>query len=109
MGKDHLRHAKKVGECIRGHGKISLCSAFLMEVIQQSKDVLDDAAITDIIKSCNVIKNEKVQQAKRKAKGQAQKSKKQDKIEKAKAKKMQDELFGDSNQYDEYDEYGEAY
>jgi len=22
---------------------------------------------------------------------------------------MQDELFGDSNKYDEYDEYGEAY
>merc|ERR1712232_1384239 len=106
--KDHLRHAKKVGECMQGHGKINLCAAFLKEVIQQSKDVLDDAAITDIIKSCNVIKNEKVQQAKRKVKGQAQKSKKQDKIEKAKAKKMQDELFGDSNQYDEYDEYGEA-
>merc|ERR1712071_296055 len=63
--KDHLRHAKKVGECIQGHGKINLCSAFLKEVIQQCKDVLDDDAITDIIKSCNVIKNDKVQQSKR--------------------------------------------
>lgn len=56
-----------------------------------------------------MIKNEKVQQAKRKTKGQAQKSKKQDKQEKAKAKKVQDDLFGDSNQYDAYDEYGETY
>ena len=39
----------------------------------------------------------------------AGKSKKQDKIEKAKAKKVQDEIFGDSNQYDEYDEMGEQY
>jgi hypothetical protein len=42
-------------------------------------------------------------------KGQAGKSKKQEKIEKAKAKKIQDELFGDSNQFDEYDQYGESY
>merc|ERR1712003_97709 len=107
--KDHMKHARKVADAMKDHGKIHLAALFIKEVIQQSKDVLDDAAITDIIKSCNVIKNEKVQQAKRKVKGQAQKSKKQDKIEKAKAKKMQDELFGDSNQYDEYDEYGEAY
>ena len=101
-----------MNQCIllqQGHGKIHLASIFIKEVISQSKDVLDDAAITDIIKSCNVIKNEKVQASKRKVKGQAQKSKKQDKIEKAKAKKMQDDLFGDSNQYDEYDEYGESY
>ena len=94
---------------IQGHGKIHLASIFIKEVISQSKDVLDDAAITEIIKSCNVIKNEKVQQAKRKVKGQATKSKKQEKAEKAKAKKIQDEIFGDSNQYDEYDAYGESY
>lgn len=107
--KDHMKHARKVADAMKGHGKIHLASIFIKEVISQSKDVLDDAAITDIIKSCNVIKNEKVQASKRKVKGQAQKSKKQDKIEKAKAKKMQDDLFGDSNQYDEYDEYGESY
>jgi len=107
--KDHMKHARKVADCMKGHGKIHLASIFIKEVIQQSKDVLDDAAITDIIKSCNVIKNEKVQQAKRKVKGQAQKSKKQEKIEKAKAQKIQNEIFGDSNQYDEYDEYGEEY
>jgi hypothetical protein len=50
-----------------------------------------------------------VQASKRKVKGQAQKSKKQEKIEKAKAKKIQDDLFGDSNQYDDYDEYGQDY
>eukprot|EP00536_Pseudo-nitzschia_multiseries_P003858 jgi/Psemu1/323202/estExt_fgenesh1_pg.C_610013 len=107
--KDHMKHARKVADCMKGHGKIHLASIFIKEVIQQSKDVLDDAAITEIIKTCNVIKNEKVQQSKKKVKGQAQKSKKQEKVEQAKAKQLQNELFGDSNQYDEYDEYGEAY
>lgn len=107
--KDHLRHAKKVGECMQGHGKINLCAAFLKEVIQQSKDVLDDDAITDIIKSCNVIKNEKVQQAKRKVKGQAQKSKKSDKAAKKKAKEIHDDVFGDNDNYDEYDDMGGAF
>lgn len=78
-------------------------------MIEQSKDLLDDDAITDIIKTCNVVKNEKIQAAKRKVKGQAQKSKKQDKVEQLKAKKMTDDIFGDSNKYDTYDEIGEAY
>jgi translation initiation factor 3 subunit J len=82
---------------------------FLKEAISQSKDVLDDDAISDIIKTCNVIKNEKVQEAKKKVKGQAQKSKKVDKGAVAKAKKIQNETFGDSNAYDDYDEVGEAY
>jgi len=107
--KDHLRHAKKVGECIQGHGKVSLCSAFLNEVIQQCKDVLDDDAITEIIKSCNVIKNEKVQQAKRKVKGQAQKSKKVDKVQKKKALDIHNDVFGDNDNYDQYDDIGGAY
>jgi translation initiation factor 3 subunit J len=81
----------------------------LKELIQQSADVLDDDAITDIIKTCNVIKNEKVQAGKRKVKGQAQKSKKTDKVAAAKAKKVQEEIFGDSNKYDTYDEIGEDY
>lgn len=83
-----------------------MVSVFLKEVIQQSKDVLDDDAITDIIKTCNIIKNEKVQQSKRKSKGQAQKSKKQDKEEKVKAQKVMNETFGDNNAYDRYDEMG---
>lgn len=107
--KDHLKHARKVGQCIKGHGKVHLCSAFLKECIQECKDVLDDAAITEIIKACNVIKNEKVAAAKRKVKGQAQKSQKRDKVAEAKAKKLANELYGDSNQYDAYDEYGEQY
>lgn len=107
--KDHMKHARKVADAMKDHGKIHLAAIFINEVIQQSKDVLDDAAISEIIKSCNVIKNEKVQAAKRKVKGQAGKSKKQEKIEKAKAKKIQDDLFGDSNQFDEYDQYGESY
>ena len=93
----------------QGHGKIHLTTIFLKEVIQQSKDVLDDDAITDIIKTCNVIKNEKMQQQKRKVKGQAQKSKKVDKAAQAKAKKIADETFGDSNKYDVYDEIGDDY
>ena len=139
--KDHLRHAKKVGECIqvswlsfcscddqfkslfaigdsqlisipiyeKGHGKINLCSAFLKEVIQQCKDVLDDDAITDIIKSCNVIKNDKVQQAKRKVKGQAQKSKKSDTVAKKKAMDIHNDVFGDNDNYDKYDDIGGQY
>jgi translation initiation factor 3 subunit J len=81
----------------------------LKEVIQQCRDVLDDDAITDIIKSCNVIKNEKVQQAKRKVKGQAQKSKKADKAEKKKAMAIHNDVFGDNDNYDEYDQIGGAY
>lgn len=107
--KDHLRHAKKVGECIQGHGKVNLCAAFLKEVIEQSKDILDDDAITDIIKSCNVIKNEKVQQSKRKVKGQAQKSKKTDKAAKKKAMDINADVFGDNDNFDEYDDMGGAY
>jgi translation initiation factor 3 subunit J len=86
-----------------------LATIFLKEVIEQSKDLLDDDAITDIIKTCNVIKNEKVQQAKRKSKGQAQKAKKQDKQEKVKAQKVANDTFGDSNIYDKYDEIGDNY
>lgn len=107
--KDHLRHAKKVGECIQGHGKINLCSAFLKEIISQCKDVLDDDAITDVIKTCNVIKNEKVQESKRKVKGQAQKSKKVDKVSKKKALDIHNDVFGDNDNYDAYDDMGGAY
>jgi translation initiation factor 3 subunit J len=81
----------------------------LKEVLSESKDVLDDDAITDIIKTCNVIKNEKVAEAKRKVKGQAQKSKKKDKVAEAKAKKMAEELYGANDKFDEYDEYGAQY
>jgi translation initiation factor 3 subunit J len=72
--------------------------------------VLDDDAITDIIKTCNVIKNEKVQATKRKVKGQAQKAQKRDKAAEAKARKMQNELYGDSDaKIDKYDNYGADY
>jgi translation initiation factor 3 subunit J len=107
--KDHLKHARKVAECIRGHGKIHLASAFMKELIQQSKDVLDDDAIAEIIKTCNVIKNEKVQAAKRKVKGQAQKSKKVDKSAELKARKLQVETFGDNDFHDDYDQIGHDY
>lgn len=107
--KDHLMHAKKVSQCIAGHGKTHLATAFLKECVQGCKDVLDDDAISDLIKVMNVIKNEKVQAQKRKVKGQAQKSKKQDKVVTAKAQKIQSDLFGDSNKYDEYDDMGAQY
>lgn len=83
--------------------------AFFKECIQESKDVLDDDGISEIIKLCNVVKNEKVQAAKRKVKGQAQKSKKKDKAEEKKAKKMAIELYGDNEQFDDYDNYGAQY
>jgi len=107
--KDHLKHARKVAECLRGHGKIHLASTFFKEAIQQSKDVLDDDAIQDIIKTCNVIKNEKVQAAKRKVKGQAQKSKKVDKSAELKARKLQVETFGNNDFHDDYDQMGHDY
>jgi len=107
--KDHLKHARKVSQCLKGHKKIHLASAFFKECLSESKDVLDDDAITEIIKTCNVIKNEKVATAKRKVKGQAQKSKKKDKAAEAKAKKMAVELYGDNERFDDYDEYGAEY
>jgi len=107
--KDHMKHARKVATCMKDHGKVHLAGIFFKEVLQQSKDVLDDNTISDIIKTCNVIKNEKVQQAKKKVKGQAQKSKKQDKAEKAKAKQLHDEVFGDNDVYDDYDAVGDDY
>lgn len=73
------------------------------------KDLLDDDAITDVIKTCNVIKNEKVAASKRKVKGAAQKSKKVDKAAEKKAKQIQAELYGDNDQYDEYDDMGADY
>ena len=95
--KDHLKHARKVSEAIKSHGKIHLSAAFIKEVLQETKDILDDAAISDIIKICNVIKNEKVQAAKRKVKGQASKSKKADKVAEMKARQLQVETFGDND------------
>jgi len=64
-----------------------------------------------IIKVCNVIKNEKAAKAKlqSKKKGQAQKSKKIDKAAEKKAKKMSEDLFGDNDQYDNVDDYGANY
>ena len=86
-----------------------MATTFLKECIQESKDALDDDAITEIIKVCNVIKNEKVAAAKKKVKGQAQKSKKKDKAAEKKAKQMAVELYGDNDQFDDYDQYGADY
>jgi len=107
--KDHLKHARDVAAAMKKHGKIHFASSFIRELLEQSSTLLDDAAITDIIKTCNVIKNEKVQQAKRKSKGQAQKSKKVDKAAEAKARQIQVETFGDNDLYDNYDAIGESY
>ena len=94
----------------KDHGKIYWTKAFIDELIKQSKDTLDAEALADIVKTCNVLKNEKVQAAKRKVKGQAQKAQaKRDKQKELEAQKKQAELFGDSNQYDEYDQIGEDY
>lgn len=107
--KDHLKHARMVAKCMKGHGKIHLATSFFKECLTESNDVLDDDAITEIIKACNVIKNEKVAAAKRKVKGQAQKSKKKDKVKEAAAKKIQKETFGDNDYVDEYDGYADEY
>lgn len=106
--KDHLKHAMKVAQGLKAHGKIYLAATFFKECLKESKDMLDDDAITEIIKVCNVIKNEKVQATKRKVKGQAQKAKK-DKVAEAKAKQMAIELYGDNDKFDDYDEIGAQY
>jgi translation initiation factor 3 subunit J len=106
--KEHLKHARKVAECLRGHGNVHYTSAFFKELIQQSKDVLDEESVAELVKTLNVIKNDKVQAAKRKVKGQAQKAKK-DKGAEAKARKVQVETFGDNDQFDNYDTFGEDY
>merc|ERR1712183_278410 len=106
--KDYLKHARNTAAVMKSNGKIHLTAAFFKECIQQSKDVLDDDAVSDLIKTLNVIKNEKVAAAKKKVKGQAQKAKK-DKVAEAKAKKIHEETFGDSNEYDRFDEIGDQY
>jgi len=88
------------------HSNTHFAAAFFKELIQGSKDLLDDGAISEIIKTCNVIKNEKVQASKRKVKYQAQKSSKRDKTAEAKARKVQVDLYGDNDDYDEVDDYG---
>lgn len=106
--KDHLKHGRKVAECFKGHKNVYYTTSFFKEAIQQSKDILDDDAVTELIKTLNVIKNDKVTAAKRKVKGQAQKAKK-DKAAEARARKIQIETFGDNDQYDEYDAIGDQY
>merc|ERR1712176_1234239 len=101
--KDYLKHARTTATAMKNNGKIHLTAAFFKECIQQSKEVLDDDAVSDLIRTLNVIKNEKVAAAKKKVKGQAQKAKK-DKAAEAKAKKIYEDTFGDSNMYDKYDE-----
>lgn len=108
--KDHLKHARKVAQCIKSHGKIPFATAFLKECIQECSSVLDDDAVSDIIKLCNIIKNDKIAAAKSKAKIQAQKAaKKKDKAAEAAAKKMTDEIFGETKNFDEIDEMAARY
>ena len=105
----HHTHSHISLSSFQEHGKVHLAAAFLKEAISECKDVLDDAAISDIIKGCNVIKNDLMQAAKRKVKFQAQKSKKVDKGAEAKARKLQVELYGDNDDYDDYDQVGQDY
>lgn len=81
----------------------------MKEAIGECKDVLDDAAIGDIIKTCNVIKNKKMQASKRKVKYQANKSAKRDKAAEAKARQLQIDLYGENDDYDDYDAIGHDY
>ena len=95
---------------LQDHGKIYWTKALIDELIKESKDTLDPDALADIIKTCNVLKNDKMQAAKRKVKGQAQKAQaKRDKQKELEAQKKQAELFGDSDLYDEYDQMGQQY
>jgi len=64
----------------------------------------------DIIRLCNTIKNDKIAEAKAKAKGQAQKTaKKRDKVAEAAAKKLAEELYGDNDRFDRIDAIASKY
>ena len=90
--KDHLKHAQNLSEALKAHGKIHFATTFFKEAINMSKDVLDDDAVSELIKSLNILKNEKVKETKRKVKGQAQKAKR-DKKKEAEARKIQVETL----------------
>lgn len=106
----HLKHARKVADAMRVHGKVYWTKALIDELIKESKDFLDADSLADIVKTCNVLKNDKMQAAKRKVKGQAQKAQaKRDKQKELDTQKKQAELFGESNEYDDYDKFGEEY
>jgi Translation initiation factor eIF3 subunit len=107
--KDHLKYARTVATALSTQSQVHWTTAFYKEALQQSSTVLDEDAIADLIKTLNVMKNDKVAAAKRKVKGQAQKSKKVDKVAEIKARKIQTETFGDNDQYDKYDTIGEQY
>jgi len=108
--KDHLKHAKAVGKCVKEHGKPHLALAMFREMLNECSSVLDDDSLNDLGKSLNVIRNTKIAEAKKLAqkKTAAQKPKK-DKSAEAKAKKEKEDLFGDNDVYDEYDDYGAQY
>jgi Translation initiation factor eIF3 subunit len=76
--KDHLKYARTVATALAKHGQIHWRTAFYKEALSQSTAVLDEDAISELIKMLNVMKNDKVAAQKRKVKGQAQKSKKVD-------------------------------
>lgn len=107
--KDHLKHARTVGTVLTKHGQIHWSTAFFKEALTQSTNALDEDAIAELIKTLNVMKNDKVIAAKRKVKGQAQKAKKVDKAAEVKARKIQVETFGDNDRFDKYDTIGENY
>jgi translation initiation factor 3 subunit J len=107
--KDHLKHARKIGGEVKKHKKVHLTAAFLKELINECKDVLDDDSITEIIKACNVIKNDKLTAAKKTVKGAASKAKKKDKAAEAKAKKITNEMYGGTDEYDNVDAMAHAY
>jgi Translation initiation factor eIF3 subunit len=107
--KDHLKYARTVATALAKHGQIHWRTAFYKEALSQSTAVLDEDAISELIKMLNVMKNDKVAAQKRKVKGQAQKSKKVDKSAETKARQIQVETFGDNDAYDKYDTVGEKY
>lgn len=107
--KEYLKHARKVGATMKTHNKSNYATSFIKELLQDAKDVYTEDDISDIIKVLNVIKNDKAAAAKRKVKGQANKSKGKDKAAEAKAKKIQKETFGDNDRYDDVDDFGARY
>jgi translation initiation factor 3 subunit J len=106
--KDYLKHAKKLSAAMKKGNKCAFSQALLNDLLKDVKDVLDTEAITDLIKTLNVINNDKLAADKRKSKGDAAKPKK-DKAAIAKAKKVAIALYGDNDNYDALDQRGAEY
>ena len=108
--KSTLQTAHMISGAVKGADSTSrMKSTLLKEIINILKDDIDEDGVSEIIKCCNVIKNDKQQASKTKQSAANKKKKKDDKLKQKKAKKIYQETFGDNDCYDGVDDYGAQY